>query len=59
MLVLPEGLPADVGRLWLGFAAVFLVKVLSEMPNRIFRFEDYEDQTPGSPVMEMALDLSS
>jgi hypothetical protein len=46
-----------VGRLWLGFAAAFLVKVLSEMPSRIFRFEDYEDQTPGSPLMETALDV--
>ena len=33
------------------------MKVLSEMPARIFRFEDYEDPTPNSPLMDMALDV--
>ena len=27
------------------------------MPARIFRFEDYEDKIPNSPLMDMALDV--
>jgi hypothetical protein len=31
-------------------------KVYSEMPHRVFRFEDYEDTAKMSPLREFALD---
>jgi len=53
----PGELPAGCEQSWLVSAAAFYVKVLSEMPSRVFRFEDFEDQAPLSPALELALDV--
>jgi hypothetical protein len=57
MTMSPENLPAGGQRLWLAATTAPPVKVPSEMPSRIFRFEDYEDPAPMSPVAELALDV--
>jgi hypothetical protein len=57
IIVPPEELPAGCEQVWLVSTAAFCVKVVSKMPSGNFRFEDFEDQTPLSPALELALDV--